>query len=192
VSGTDTNQDGPTPQSPGSSSGSPWGKFTLSSQMLVALVALMISVPVVGSLALSGSGEDGGSSDGGAPDPSATVEPTPSPHARPELNVRGRWSGTVVEVGGAREERVRLRIASFDGERDGRLLTSLDGVRCDMELAWRRETPRGQRFEAVDLFGRCAPSIVTVARRGAETLHYVETWVERGRRMRFAGDLQRA
>jgi hypothetical protein len=119
VSGGDASQNGAPPPPP-PPSGSPFGRFLTQPVFLVALLALMVSVPVI-ALALN----DGGGGTAASPPQSAVV---------------GDWAGPAVAPDAEGPVEVELTIRSLRGGDDGTFLRGRCGGvlshRGDLEFSY--------------------------------------------------------
>jgi hypothetical protein len=152
VSGGDASQTGPPPPPP-PPRGSPFGRFLTQPVFLVALLALMVSLPVI---ALSLNRGNGGT---------AASPPRPA--------VVGDWEGPVVAPNASMAVEIDLTIRSLRGEDDGTLTQGL----CSGVLSHRRKTARGFVFSYVeqrDPTGCPARSTVVVEPVGDDRLRFEE------------------
>jgi hypothetical protein len=141
VSGPDATQNGAPPPPP-PPTGSPFGRFLTQPVFLVALLALMVSLPLV-ALAVGGGGQDAG-----APQPSEDPE-----------SVVGTWDGATT---GARSGVViELDVHSDDA---GTLTRRYEAVTCSGTLRRRATTRDTVTFDYVErLHPRRCPRRSTVA-----------------------------
>jgi hypothetical protein len=154
VSGGDASQNGAPPPPP-PPTGSPFGRFLTQPVFLVALVALMISLPLV-ALSL-----EGGSNNSG---PQSVDEPL-------DL-VQGRWSAIPSDAHGG----VDLVIRSGPGADDGRL-TRFGGPLCSGTLTYVTTSGDTVVFDYAERRNRdvCpARSTVELTPLGGDRLRFVE------------------
>jgi hypothetical protein len=141
VSGGDASQNGAPPPPP-PPSGSPFGRFLTQPVFLVALVALMISLPIV-ALAINGG------------------EHTASPPGD-EPAVVGSWAGATAGVVGGHVA-ISLDVRSLDGGDDGTLTRRYEALTCRGTLRHRATTAGGATFDYVErLHPRRCPRRSTV------------------------------
>ena len=155
MSGGDATQNGVPPPPPPPPTGSPFGRFLTQPVFLVALVALMISLPLV-ALSLEGGSSNSGPQGGGdALDA-----------------VQGRWSAIPSGAHGG----VELVIRSGPGTSDGRL-TRFGGAMCSGTLTYASTSGDTVVFDYAERRDRdtCpARSTVEVTPLDGDRLRFVE------------------
>jgi hypothetical protein len=126
VSGGDATQNGAPPPPPPPPSGSPFGRFLTQPVFLVALLALMISLPVV-ALSLKGDGGDAASP--------------------PQSSVVGTWAGAVTGANADGHVAIQLDVRSDD---DGTLTRRYESVTCRGTLRRRSTSGDEVTFDYVE------------------------------------------
>jgi hypothetical protein len=176
MSGGDTPKQGTQAPPPSTPSGSRFGSFMTQPVLVVALIALVVSVPLaIGSL--SGGGGGGNSAPTGTPPPRGLL-----------AEIAGDYTGQAPFRGGHGVAQVELTIG-LDGR--GSLARSTPAGRCAGELRLRRASSRRTVFgytETEDPASCPHTTTVTVRRLGSGELRFNET--QRGRVL-LSGRLQR-